>query len=493
MPCCRLDLAAESVDDRDDDGVMSAEGSATRRPKPIAPLYITIGPPCAGKTSWIKRQVLQQTATSKHCITDISLDDQPGVYRALPTIYFMDPAASIQNNSAVHFGKSIKERIVAAEQVELRSVLGRLAGKLTRDQFASAIFAAAIPDAAASALTQVVEELLEASTAGVVTLPITVDLFCREAIFMRGGAVEESALERTQRLLIAAAVTTAISWGNTNTKPSDYNVALAMAAATHRPVHFVVYHDGEMPNGDSVDGYIFDLTADDFTDLVRRSVRRLLATGRYVPVNVIADMRDRTYDSIQRVVHAWRNHQSTPTSSNSPIPPRMSKLEFHQWLARMANFDMKEDRTVSAGYHHVAVGSKRSTIEKHAEADRQSSNETDRRSRPWDRAPGTVRGYSDRGRPSGNSFSNNSGAQHQQRRPYMTATLDPQSIGGQQLRASASRRCDDNRPPPQNNALLWQQQLPRRQRHRDHTPGGPHPVRQNPSNDDRSRGPWHVG
>ena len=52
---------------------------------PAAPLYITIGPQCAGKTTYLRKSIPD--------VIDITIDDQDGVYHSLPFGVFLNPSA----------------------------------------------------------------------------------------------------------------------------------------------------------------------------------------------------------------------------------------------------------------------------------------------------------------------------------------------------------------------------------------------------------------
>jgi len=395
-------------------GVVTTTATTTA----AAPLYITIGPPCAGKSTWIAAAAhRQKEGERQQPITDVCLDDQIGVYHALPCHVFLesgppDDADDDQVLSQVLFGKTVYDRVHAPNQVELRAVLGRLAGRLTtQDQFERVLTEAAAmanPNnnntQVVSTLVRMVEEIVAAAAASdetaTIALPETVDLYVQEAIYRpmtinttdddNGNNVTSSttALERCRGALhwhASSQPGVALAWGNTNTRPSDYKMALEVAASSHRPVHFVMYRDSELSSASLsssvLEDDVFDrdssLAAENLADLLRRNVRRLLHTGRYIPASVVADMRQRTADSINRVVEAWNleqqrqqqssslcNNNSTTTAlsndSNGTTTAihhdnatsltghnrRMTKLEFDQGLARMINFDMRPDRTV---------------------------------------------------------------------------------------------------------------------------------------------------
>jgi hypothetical protein len=165
-------------------GASSSKDTAGHNNVP-APLYITIGPPCAGKTTWLAAQgstsTQQQvtTATSATVTTtsaannsgtpirDVCIDDQEGVYVPVDTALFLNSSLTSnndnnQNSSKVNehaksvaaadntteakgeekmllFGQTVQQRIAAPEQTELVAILQRCAGLLSAEQFASRI------------------------------------------------------------------------------------------------------------------------------------------------------------------------------------------------------------------------------------------------------------------------------------------------------------------------------------------------------------------
>jgi hypothetical protein len=408
-------------------GDRSAAKTACNASTTAAPLYITIGPPCSGKTTWIKQQ--------KDAIIDITLDDQTGVYHAVPTHWFLDASADQESESLIatensHLslhekgidtmvhGKSLRDRIWAPDQSELRALLARLGNRISKAEYEAALMTSTRNPAVRQALVEVTEEVLVQlpvpnsldtnSTNDVpltIQLPPTVDVYVRETLFRSNREDNLTAIERAERLLwdtaqgvlpseMPAASDTErtqgasqpMSWGNTNTQPSDYKTALTVAARSRRPVYFVVYRDPEMsvmppsskgvglkdstrsPIGDVNGGgmsdgendSIFDLRSSGFVELLRRSLHRLLHTGRYVPATVVWDMRSRTESVIQCGIrealnqpHRWGD-QGPQREKIEQAP--LSKLEFHQGLSRLINFDMDASRIVTPTNASAARG-----------------------------------------------------------------------------------------------------------------------------------------
>jgi len=83
----------------------------------------------------------------------------------------------------------------------------------------------------------------------------------------------------------------------------------------------------------------------DWTELLRRSVQRLVQTGRYVPAAVIWDMHGRSLTMVQRVLDSCRVTNNS-ISKNDTSPAAMSKLQLDQGLARQVGFEMDLQRRV---------------------------------------------------------------------------------------------------------------------------------------------------
>jgi hypothetical protein len=448
----------------------------------VQPLYITIGPPCAGKTTWIRWQSSRNDTGN---ICDICIDDQPGVYYALPTQWFLPNNNDQKNNldikkiadattktiqkDSMIFGKTVGQRI--QEQIELCAVLGRLANVLSAEEFQKALTSRVLPSHA-TILIDVVEAIVKDSyiNKSPIQLPPTIDLFVREAIFrspsstdclfVRNGGDRTrdddtycccSAIKRTEQLLYDTSkfpLSSPLAWGNTNTRPSDFTTPLAMAAEVGRPVYFVVFFDDTMkipqfaapmcsttvtiPSLDSPteelsrDEHLFDLFVDDgYKGLVRRNIDRLMRSGRYIPTSVIWDMRDRTIEFIDNVMDTWqqqlgnngsRDASSSQATKETVIIEKVAiaqsgkmKLEFHQCLARIAGFDMNEDRIVTARSStdpRIVEPAIKSMTKYHSNEQRQHlkrnhyNDDINRRvtgamnrQQTWDRPASAVRGY----------------------------------------------------------------------------------------------------
>jgi hypothetical protein len=126
LPICTMADAPElSVESNDSDFKESSRDVSV-----VQPLYITIGPPCSGKTTWIRKQsdtVAEEPTSPK--IMDVCIDDQPGVYHGIPTAFFLPETVYSDNSSTqrheclsnVIFGRSIKERMIHRNFVQYYS------------------------------------------------------------------------------------------------------------------------------------------------------------------------------------------------------------------------------------------------------------------------------------------------------------------------------------------------------------------------------------
>lgn len=239
-----------------------------------SPLYITVGPPCAGKTTWIANQ--------EDDIQDVSIDDQEGVYTPVPIAWYLDQASSASDaRKMVLHGKTASERIQT--ETEVCTILKRLSSSISKSECEAKIGTNA---EGSRTLLNVVETYLEQHEK--IQLPETMDLFCVEALFRPDPTLQRSAIDRANAKLCAMDGFQSIAWGNTNCRSTDYQGALAAAVQKQRPVYFIVYSET------NTDG----LYAENLQDLFQRSIDRLVKTGRYVPSKAIVDMRRRCLEMV---------------------------------------------------------------------------------------------------------------------------------------------------------------------------------------------------
>jgi hypothetical protein len=332
------------------------------------PIYITIGPQCAGKTTFLSQLQQRISKDPNQRILDVTMDDQEGVYLSIDVKYFLERNKNDRFFSKRFIGKTIGSRI--AEQTEVCTVLQRLAGRLTKGEFETTIvnmYRNHAIDALkrnnnkannmtitddmleqddhtrlARELIDVVEEVMESAP----TLPSKIDLFCVEALFRPNPKTNMTGVDAAANQLKKYARTKpaeVLAWGNTNTRPREYKTALEAAADSGRQVYFLAYG-----NASRISNGVF-LPVLNFQELLRRNVKRLLVTGKYVPAKGMWDSSQRVQTFMQSVMRdldrAVDNNNDDDDGGDVLIPIH-SKLDFDKRLAQMANFEMMEDRTV---------------------------------------------------------------------------------------------------------------------------------------------------
>jgi hypothetical protein len=430
------------------------------------PLYITIGPPCCGKTTWgteqlkkvvqSKQELKTQSSRNHVGIQDITLDDQDGVYVPLPLFGYFVSNCSLESDAkdehdvqkfpcmdTVMYGQTIQERLDSFDQRELRIVLERLTNYIDKNRFKQKLKEIQPSQPLTSIncqhdlsstdqseeltlqnrfLLEVVEGIMKQSNEEerLVQIPTTVDLFVREAVFRPSQHHQQTTgIDRATHALYNVPVDTAVIWGNTNTKPTDYKSALTMACQQKRPVFFMVYCDTDEDNNDissvlnCVDDNVFGFGSvtgslnkselngtkesifedtkleqySSYKELVRRNIRRLQTTGRYVPVTVIWDMRKRCMDLVRQVIQEWQKTQHLVWSANNlGHKMNLTKFEMDRILAGLVNFQLRNDRVVVAE-SNMYVEQRHNKRQYNTDDDR-SSNEHNKRQhfsrRPWD-------------------------------------------------------------------------------------------------------------
>ena len=441
----------------------SANNSSTSNTRK-APIYVPIGPPCAGKTTVLSRILVPRntaTATNGNTCTsadsqhhptaagrtagrDVSIDDQDGVYLQIPTRLFLlaDPKSNRPKstssdgrllNRTVH-GKTIYERLYSdGNNDEMRAVLQRLAGRLAKAEFRETIMRQMNcwneiqegqsgddassqqtepfqsvgrhggpnqipPTLMAQYLIEAVEHFAETETLTSsghlrdVNHPILgpdgcSDLFVLEAIFRSADVVEGGrsrripsglnlALSKMERLACnpnALSPNSPLAWGNTNTRPREYTSALEAAQKSGRPVVFIPHvnpsvvsvEGGSGPSPTNQSATSEFLHHVELDELYRRSIGRLVHTGRYVPATAIKDAAfrcdslmlsakaemGRMFPSGQDEVDAGDEvniggHAEEDAAAAITPSRTFTKLQLEMSLCKMAGYQMNTDRTV---------------------------------------------------------------------------------------------------------------------------------------------------
>ncbi|KAL7464545.1 hypothetical protein ACHAXS_004881 [Conticribra weissflogii] len=347
-------------------------------------------------------------------------------------------------------GQKIRQRINDPSQDELTLVIQRLGGILSGEKFKARILRNNQQNANGNSninngcekicrQKSVEDELVDAlefvssissnkneydSVNSIARLPKTVDLFIVESIFRERPlhnfceesnekssnftpstniVLAPSALDAAQHILQHHANSTLpqsrskhpsnapLAWGNTNTRPREYKIALEVAENSGRPVEFIVFggieacemirnhvtrreyrkmiHDREesLPNiqtdgievstTETNDYTIASLPKLDLQTLLRRNLQRFLQTGRYIPSRAIADAIIRTESLLaSAVAEAKKEYEKSRQAGvcqdenvvTAPINVADAKFRLDLELAKLAGFKLNPDRTVSS-------------------------------------------------------------------------------------------------------------------------------------------------
>eukprot|EP00533_Pseudo-nitzschia_delicatissima_P011985 CAMPEP_0197267646 /NCGR_PEP_ID=MMETSP1432-20130617/3710_1 /TAXON_ID=44447 /ORGANISM="Pseudo-nitzschia delicatissima, Strain UNC1205" /LENGTH=456 /DNA_ID=CAMNT_0042732617 /DNA_START=199 /DNA_END=1566 /DNA_ORIENTATION=+ len=260
-----------------------------------APMYITIGPQCCGKSSFLRN-------FGNGTIKDISLDDQQDVYVPIPTETFLhayedkkDGDTKTDNEQdpliqQVYQGKTLAERI--RENVELILILRRWNGDSSASDFERRIKdyyeERRLDGKVAVALIETVEDFLSNQP----DLPRETEVFVLESLFKPHPQTGQSAIQRAHEELRETPKHIPVAWGNTNSKPKDYERALEICHQKRRPVHFILCHPGQGSrddDGGSNESGLMTLPWLPLKELLKRNLHRLQTQGKFVPANAIAD------------------------------------------------------------------------------------------------------------------------------------------------------------------------------------------------------------
>lgn len=383
-----------------------------------APFYITIGPQCAGKTTYISNSLPSNTK-------DVTIDDQEGVYYDCPIDFFLHPKQELNKNKtekgikkdndkstvieSSHEGKNSRnevegppamkelynktliERVSCPTQMEMKIVLEhftqqhRKVGHINDNQTAASksleikfketakkYSKTNIPSWKLEYNHELLQDLIQAmqenSSSGLQFHEPNdkVDLFLQEALFQPPA----SAIEKAQSLLSSSSISSPslpIAWGNTNTKLRDFEGALQLAQKMGRPVHFIVFDAfGNSNSSTSSHGTINDrnhhqkrrtptktfqtmeweLPYQSRKDLIKRNIKRLCETGRYVNVKAI----DSAIQSCQTMLLAAQDEMMMANDASSygkdHNNPSHTRLDFDKALAKLAGYQMSNDRKV---------------------------------------------------------------------------------------------------------------------------------------------------
>ncbi|VEU45030.1 unnamed protein product [Pseudo-nitzschia multistriata] len=263
-----------------------------------APMYITVGPQCCGKSSFLRDHEGGK-------IKDICLDDQRDVYVPISTELFLraydekDNRGSLEEPESilhqVYQGKTLLERI--RENIELILILRRWNGDSSASDFDRRIRSyyqeRNLKTSVADALIATVEDFLSTNP----ELPREVDVFVLESLFKSHPETRQSAIQKAYEELRKTPKHIPVAWGNTNAKPRDYEQALEICHQTRRPVRFVLCHPecskGTDDDSSKNESTMLTLPWLSLESLLKRNLHRLGTEGRFIPSNSIADCRER--------------------------------------------------------------------------------------------------------------------------------------------------------------------------------------------------------
>jgi hypothetical protein len=336
-----------------------------------APVYITIGPQCAGKTTLLSQLQQRIKKDPSNKILDISIDDQDGVYIPVKIQFFLQP--SIPNQSFWNrrvLGKTMRQRL--NEQIELSAIIRRLGGTLSHADFERTIvqlyrnhtietLSRKDPNRTITNRmirddyhTRIAHDLIDAvNSIQRCSLPNIIQLFVVEALFRPNPTHQVTAIDMAVTHLqhaITSSDDTSVAWGNTNTRPRDYSVALSAAESAGRPVFFLLY--GNPIQYDTLErGSIVRLVS--WKELVNRNIQRFLSTGKYVPMKGIWESSVRVENIVQTVMRDIERYHANQERDNDYVDnqkdldvPLFSRWDVDRALAKLANYEMAPDRTV---------------------------------------------------------------------------------------------------------------------------------------------------
>lgn len=328
------------------------------------PLYITIGPPCAGKTTLLRR--LQERMGTP--IQDVTLDEQRDVYVPVPVEYFLVNESHDEQDcflkKRIQY-KTLENRIYDnATNGELRAILQRVNGTLACEDFETCIRNLYTEHAKSSSTNKTnttdyyssiatlvidtVEDLLQSKDT---PIPSHIQLFCVESLFRPHPATNKTGIDAAHEELYKYGklntTSTSIAWGNTNTRPREYRQALQVAAVAQRPVYFIVHASDNDGNDTTCQTAATTSTGVympnvGLKELYKRNVMRMLRTGKFVPGRALVESHDRIQQLMETAVGNLQRQFPDYIEKEEPF----TKLQLDQELARMVNYELLPNRTV---------------------------------------------------------------------------------------------------------------------------------------------------
>jgi hypothetical protein len=319
---------------------------------------------------------------------DVALDDEAGVYQKVPIeLFYSDPWDSNKNLQSYesvlntkNFGKSLGHRTFGEDNDEMRWVIQRASGHISTAEFRAKMGILAQKQKETSKrhylllshygkedlesemdwieiLYRVVEETIIQSVGWKTH---TADIFIADAIFKSHILQDQkvpSAIERASIKLHSLASDpllldpdASIGWGNTNTKPRDYSTALEAASKSNRPIYFIPFANPDTRPGTAHDLYLPHVGLE---ELFRRNVKRLMATGRYVPSRAIIDaclrvnlLLSDARDLLERTASVVPTDSEKSVGHDDSNSRCWTPLQWNKAFALLAGYDMLDDGTV---------------------------------------------------------------------------------------------------------------------------------------------------
>jgi len=358
-------------------------------------LIITIGPQCAGKTTYLSSRSIggssqgrSNTDQSLPPIMDVCLDDQKGIYHTCPIDIFLNPSSNNNNNNDDKnevflkqdlYGKSVRERLTQPNMSEMRIVLECIKSleenpekELNRNELMKSFsdisssirndFLRSKLEFPNDLLRDMVDALISVSKdlvlkekqkngrGGKMKLmeKEVVDLFVVEAIFREPDKALDKAIDRLKNEIMMSVGD--VAWGNTNTRPREYEKALEFAQLSNRSVHFVVFDVSSNNNNNNNTATQEEQEEErdacgiqkiiNRKQLLERNICRFCKTGRYIEVKSIDSAISRVSDLTRAALtETSKRRRSKKGNTNN-------ELYFDQALASLAGFEMDNDRKI---------------------------------------------------------------------------------------------------------------------------------------------------
>ena len=229
-------------------------------------LYITIGPQCSGKTTF-----LSKLSSGGDKFLDVSMDSVPGTYEEVAV-------AAIQNyqETGELTGPLLKrahqrflyEYIDDLQAGEQLALLLFFTGDISHSELCDHL--ASCPGISPANQLLIGNVAKQVHSSGIRVTTRTVGIFIRASM---GFAVKQALRDLTAA---AHSHPGPVGWGNTNLSAREYKVALAVAHEANRSVHFVVWGTTALPPVP-------------LHELFRRNLLRFLRSGKYIPLSVMGD------------------------------------------------------------------------------------------------------------------------------------------------------------------------------------------------------------